>query len=383
MKRLLILSVRAGAGHTRAAEALEEAARSRWPGAHVAHVDILDFTGGFYREGYVRSYLEMVNRAPELWGYLYRASDRGKRPGFQARVVRLFDRLEFARFRRFVREFRPDSVLSTHFLAAQVFAPYRRRGRDRFPLGLVVTDFDVHAFWVQPTADRFFVATGELAARLAEQGIPAANVAVTGIPVRAAFSRRRSRARERARLGIPNDRPVVLVMSGGAAVGSLAETASRVLARGHVQVLAVAGRNEKAHKALQAVRVPRSSALRAFGLVEDMASLMAAADLFVGKSGGSTTAECLAMGLPMIVCDPIPGQEERNCDFLLEAGAGVKAYGPASLFYKLDALLSDRVRLQRMKRAALRVARPNAADEILGSLAAPKRVDGRQPAVDN
>ncbi len=368
MKRLLILSVRAGAGHTRAAQALEEAARSRWPAARVTHVDMLDFTGGFYREGYVRSYLEMVNRAPELWGYLYRASDRGKRPGFQEKVVRLFDRLEFARFRRFVREFRPDAVLSTHFLAAQVFAPYRRRGRYRFPLGLIVTDFDVHTFWVQPTADHFFVATGELAARLAEQGIPAAKVAVTGIPIRAAFSRRLSRARERSRLGLSNEHPVVLVMSGGAGVGSLAETASRILARGNMQVLAVAGRNENAHKALQTVRAPRGSALRAFGFVEDMAPLMAAADLFVGKSGGSTTAECLAMGLPMIVCDPIPGQEERNCDFLLEAGAGVKAFGPASLSYKLDALLSNRARLRRMRKAALRAARPDAAEEILESL---------------
>jgi processive 1,2-diacylglycerol beta-glucosyltransferase len=368
VKRLLILSVRAGAGHTRAAEALGEAARSRWPAAHVEHVDILDFTGGFYREGYVRSYLEMVNQAPELWGYLYRTSNGGRRPGFQAKVVRLFDRLEFARFRRFVREFRPDAVLSTHFLAAQIFAPYRRRGRYRFPLGLIVTDFDVHAFWVQPTADRFFVATGELAARLAERGIPAGKVAVTGIPVRAAFSRRWSRARERSRLGESNERPVVLVMSGGAGVGSLAETASRILARGNVHVLGVAGSNEKAHKALQAIRAPRGSALRAFGFVEGLASLMAASDLFVGKSGGSTTAECLAMGLPMIICDPIPGQEERNCDFLLEAGAAIKAYGPASLSHKLDALLSDRARLRRMREAALRAARPHAAKEILESL---------------
>jgi processive 1,2-diacylglycerol beta-glucosyltransferase len=365
VKRLLILSVRAGAGHTRAAEALAEAARSRWPAAQVEHADILDFTGGLYRESYVRSYLEMVNRTPELWGYLYRTSNRGKRTGFPAKAVRLFDRLEFACFRRFVREFRADAVLATHFLAAQVFAPYRRRGRYRFPLGLIVTDFDVHAFWVQPTADRFFVATGELAARLTEHGIPAAKVAVTGIPVRAAFSRHRSRARERSRLGVSNERPVVLVMSGGAGVGSLPETASRILARGNVHVLAVAGRNKKAHEALQAIRAPPGSALRAYGFVEDMVALMTAADLFVGKSGGSTTAECLAMGLPMIVCDPIPGQEERNCDFLLEAGAGVKAFGPASLSYKLDALLSDRARLRRMREAALRASRPDAAREIL------------------
>jgi processive 1,2-diacylglycerol beta-glucosyltransferase len=368
VKRLLILSVRAGAGHTRVAEALEEAARSRWPAADVRHVDILDFTGSIYREGYVKSYLDMVNHAPELWGYLYRASDHRPRHGIQEKIVRLFDRLEFARFRRFVRDFRPEAVLASHFLAAQVFAPYRRRGRDRFPLGLVVTDFDVHAFWVQPTANRFFVATDELAARLSAQGIAAGKVSVTGIPVRGAFTRRRGRARERARLGLSKGRPVVLVMSGGMAVGSLADTARRILTRGKVQVLAVAGRNEKAREALRKVRAPRGSTLHAFGFVEDMASLMAASDVFVGKSGGSTTAECLAMGLPMIVCDPIPGQEERNCDFLLEAGAGVKAYGPASLSYKLDALLSDPAHLRRMRSAALTASHPDAASEVLKSL---------------
>lgn len=368
MNRLLVLSVRAGAGHTRAAEALEEAARSRWPAAEVRHVDILDFTGSLYREGYVRSYLDMVNHAPELWGYLYHASDHRPRHGVREKIVRLFDRLEFARFRRFVRDFRPEAVLSTHFLAAQVFAPYRRRGRYRFPLGLVVTDFDVHAFWVQPTADRFFVATAELKARLAEQGIPSRKVSVTGIPVRAAFAKRWSRARERERLRLAKDRPVVLVMSGGMAVGSIAETAARILRSGKLQVLAVAGRNEDADKALRALRVPRGSTLHPFGFVEDMASLMAASDVFVGKSGGATTAECLAMGLPMVVCDPIPGQEERNCDFLLEAGAGVKAYGPASLSYKLDVLLSNPEHLRRMRSAALKAARPNAAAEILGSL---------------
>src|SRR5262249_28386517 len=152
-----------------------------------------------YRKGYVQSYLEMVNRAPELWGYLYRSSDHPPRRGGQSRFVRFFDRLEFARFRRFVRDFDADAVLATHFLPCQVFAPYLRRGRDSFPLGLVLTDFDAHAFWVQPTADRFFVATEELAAVLAGRGIPRQKISVTGIPVMPAFARRHDREALRTR----------------------------------------------------------------------------------------------------------------------------------------------------------------------------------------
>src|SRR5262249_3460708 len=179
----------------------------------------------------------------------------------------------------------------------------------------------------------------------------------------ASFFRRRSRKALRRRLDLAPNRPAVLVMSGAAGVGSIADIVKRILDRGHVQVLAVCGRNKKARPSLSAMRPSRGSRLTVYGFVEDIASLMAAADLFVGKSGGLTTAECLAMGLPMVVVDPIPGQEERNCDFVLEAGAGVKAHGAASLTYKVETLLADPSRLGRMRKAALQVARPRAADE--------------------
>jgi len=363
LKRLLVLSVSAGAGHTRAAQALAAAARDR--GARVEHTDILEFTTPLYRRAYADGYLQMVQRAPQLWGYLYRASDRRKRPRPAPAFVRLFDRLEFGAFRRFVRSFRPDAVVTTHFLACQVFAPYRKRGRDRFPLGVCLTDFDAHAFWVQPTADRFFVATEEVAAVLAGRGIARSKIAVTGIPIAAAFARRHARIGARRGLGLTGNRPVVLVLSGGAGVGAFAEAVRAVFGFGPVQILAVAGRNERLRRRLAALRPPRGSTLRVFGFVEDIASVMAAADLAVGKSGGLTVSECLAMGLPLVAFNPIPGQEERNADFLLEAGAGVKALGTASLAYKIGELLSDRVRRGRMRRAARQAARPRAADDII------------------
>ncbi len=362
-----MLSVSAGAGHTRAAQALAEAARRR-RGVVVEHADILQFTTPLYRRAYADGYLQMVHRVPELWGYLYRTSDRGARPASASAFVRLFDRVEFASFRRFVRSFRPDMVLATHFLACQVFAPYRKRGRDRFPLGLAVTDFDAHAFWVQPTADRFFVATEEVAAVLAGRGIERHRIAVTGIPIAAPFGQRHDRADARRRLGLRSDSPVVLILSGGAGVGAFADAVRTVLHCSPVQILAVAGRNEKLRRRLGAMRPPRGSSLRTFGFVEDVASVMAAADLAVGKSGGLTTSECLAMGLPLVVFNPIPGQEERNADFLLEAGAGVKAIGTASLAYKVGELLGDRVRRERMRRAARKAARPRAARDIVAGM---------------
>lgn len=366
--RVLIVSASAGAGHVRAAEALEEAARDLHPGAEVHTVDVLAFTGAAYRRMYGAGYLKLVNRVPALWGALYRASDVVRRQRVQDRFVRAFDMVEFAAFRAFVRELAPDAMLATHFLPCQVLAPYRAEGRDAFPLGVALTDYDAHAFWVQPTADRFFVASDEVREVLAGRGIDRGRIVVTGIPVRRAFAAPHDREALRAKHGLAPDVPVVLVTAGGAGVGAFEATVETVLSGPPVQVLAMAGRNEALRRRLQALPVPSGSALLPFGFVEAMDELMAAADLMVAKSGGLTTAEALALGVPMIVRDPIPGQEERNADYLLEAGAGVKASGLDSLRYKLRTLLTDPARLARMRDAALAVARPHAALDIVAAM---------------
>ncbi|MFI5119214.1 MAG: glycosyltransferase, partial [Thermoanaerobaculia bacterium] len=257
-----------------------------------------------------------------------------------------------------------DVVLATHFLAAQVLPPKERR-KIPFRLGLVVTDFDVHAFWVQPDADVTLVATEELRAILCGRGVDGKRIAVTGIPIMPAFAARHDRRRLRAAFGIAEEAPAVVVMGGGSGVGSMREAVEAALGAGRAHVLAVAGRNTALERKLREAEVPKGAALSVFGFVTNMHDLMAAADLAVTKSGGLTTAECLASALPMVIRDPIPGQEERNADFVLEAGAGVKAHGPDSLRFKLESLLSNPARLARMKEAARAAGRPRAAGEIL------------------
>jgi processive 1,2-diacylglycerol beta-glucosyltransferase len=367
--KLLLVSASAGSGHTRAAQALEEEARIRYPLADVQHVDVLDYALSAYKRTYASGYLQLVNHIPTLWGYLYDASDDVRQNrSIHQKILSVIDRLELRTFRTFVREFEPDVVLATHFHPAQVFASDVRHARVPFSFGVVVTDFDVHAYWVQPSVDRYFVATEETRAVLTGRGVRADRTHVTGIPISHAFTRQLRRASARATLGIADATRVILVMGGGVGLGALEESVDAALACAPVHVLAVAGTNEELRATLEKKRVPAGSRLQVFGFVDTIHELMAAADLVITKPGGLTSSECLAVGLPMILRDPIPGQEERNADTLLELGAAVKARGVDVLRYKIRTLLEDEPRLARMHAAAKRAGHPDAAASILHTM---------------
>ncbi|KAA0211992.1 glycosyltransferase [bacterium] len=366
--KLLLISANAGAGHIRAAAALEEAARDLHPGAEVRNVDILSFTDPIYRRAYANSWLKMADNAPALWGYIYSSSDAAKAKKKQAAIIRAFDRIEFRKFRRFVADYAPDVVLCTHFLPGQVLATSRKETWGRFKFGCVLTDFDAHVLWAQPSFDRFFVGNEELVEVLREKGMDIDKITVTGIPIMKAFSRPMERAAARRKLGLNDSAPVVLCMGGGMGLGNMAEIVDAVICEPPVQVLAVAGRNARLKRDIEALEVPEGTTLKVFGFVDNIPEMMAAADLAVTKSGGLSSSECLAMGLPMLVPNPIPGQEERNADYLAEIGAGLKARGMGSFRYKLHRLLGNAPLRSQMAENARRAGKAGAAAAVIRAM---------------
>jgi processive 1,2-diacylglycerol beta-glucosyltransferase len=241
-----------------------------------------------------------------------------------------------------------------------------------------VTDFDLHAMWVQPALDGYCAAAVEVGWRMRDRGIAGEAIAVTGIPIMPAFARPPARAQCAAELGIDPDHPTALLMSGGAGIGALDRMAEALLAGDpRLQVLALAGRNHDLHRRLEELAARARGRLRAIPFTDQVERVMACADLAVSKPGGLTTAECMAMGLPMVVVSPLPGQEERNADYLLEQGIGVRAYDLTGMVERVRMLLDDRSRLARMRAQALRLARPQAAGAVLETALA--RISARLP----
>jgi processive 1,2-diacylglycerol beta-glucosyltransferase len=350
MPRFLILSASAGAGHNRAAEALHEWARSGFPGLETEWIDSLKTTNRLFSRLYERSYVWMASYTPSLWGFLYKHA--GSPPDrCLDKAVELHDRLAYRKLMGHVEKFRPDAVLCTHFLPANVLLA-KRVG---VPVYVVVTDFDVHRLWVNPRASGYFVASDEVRVLLSRQGYPEGRIRVTGIPIHPAFSR------PAARPGA--GRPSVLLMGGGFGMGPLVEAMHRLLAIDlPFRLTVVAGKNEKLRRKLEAAARGRAEIL---GFVTDIQDHMDRSDLIVTKAGGLTVSEGLARGLPMVLFAPIPGQEECNADHLLEQGAAVKARTLDVLDYKVRGLLGNPGRLVKMRKAAAAAARPFAGRDIL------------------
>lgn len=367
-RRILLLSASVGAGHMRAAQAVQAALAKMLPCAVIQHVDVLNFTNPIFRRVYGRGYFDLVRTAPHLVAHLYDSLDRPQTRTRQ--TARLWmERLNFRRLIRLLTRVgdRPwDLVICTHFLPASIIALLKRRGRVNWPHVTVTTDMDTHRLWVNEPCDLYFTATQEARANLIGCGVAPDKVCVSGIPIDPVFSEHRDRDECRARHDLSRDgRPLLLQLAGGFGIGRIESIYQSLLAIPRpLQLVVVTGKNVAARQSLSELPVPQRHSVRVLGFTERMDELMAAADVVISKPGGLTTSEALARGSAMVVIDPIPGQEDRNCDFLLENGCALKVNNLASLEQKISNLLGDPHRLRQMRLAARAAAHPFAAFDV-------------------
>ena len=349
----------------RAAEALKAYA-TEFPGTETVHLDAMDYVSAGFRAVYTDFYLHLVSRHPAVWGYVYQKSDSALPNAPMQKLRRAMERLSTRSLRTAIKAYAPDAIICTHFLPAEMLAREIRNQRLVCPVWVQVTDFNLHSMWLQPRMQGYFAASDEIAFRMRSRGVAPASAHVTGIPVMPAFAHTLDRAHCAATFGLDPRRAIVLLMSGGAGIGGLDKTVQSLLAiEGNFQLVALAGKNPDLLKNLQQLAARHPSRLRAFGFSNQVEQLMACADLVITKPGGLTTSECLAMGVPMIVHSPIPGQEERNADYLLEQGAALKAIDLTALAYRLQILLQHPHLLAQLRQRSHALGRPHAGRTVL------------------
>ena len=364
-RRILLLSVSAGAGHGRAAEALRAQAQISFPEVEIKHLDVMTLVPRSFRLLYADYYLKLVERHPSVWAYLYHATDKMPRDALFAQVRRAIERLNTRMLRAAIESFAPEHIICTHFLPAELLAHDIKKARAVPPVWVQVTDFDLHRLWVQAGIRGYFAASDEIAFRMAARGIPKENIRVTGIPIMPVFSQRLERRLCAQELGLLPSK-TLLLMTGGAGISGNESWLEKILALpDEFQIVALAGRNERLLASYRAIAKKYPRRLYPLGFTNTIERVMAVADIAVTKPGGLTVSECLAVGLPMILIAPIPGQEERNADYLMEQGVAVKAYDAVALEYKVGRLLADAKQLARMRDNMRGLGRPDAAAAVL------------------
>jgi processive 1,2-diacylglycerol beta-glucosyltransferase len=294
---------------------------------------------------------------------LFGKTDNPKVARAMIQVRRAFPSQSRRRLSRYIRQFKPDAVLCTHYLPFETLAEMRegKNGSQPFVVS-VVTDFEAHALWMESCVDLYCVAAEETKARLIARGAGDGNIVATGIPIATRFSENIDARAVRKTLGMRDDLPTILVLSGGFGMGPVAKILRELdKVANEFQTLVVCGRNEELRREL--AMQDRKHPTRVQGFASNMHELMAIADLIISKPGGLTSSEALAVGKPLLILDPIPGQEAANSDFLLERGAAAKVNRVEDIPYRVGQLLGSK-KLESLAAAAKGLGRPHAGTAI-------------------
>lgn len=369
MKRFLLFHFSVGSGHTRAAIALSKGISLVKPDANVFVADAMKYVSRVMARATLRGYLDIIRTIPAVWSYMYKQAEREAvaEVGRQE-LGNLIRALGANRVLSLVEDFAPDAVVCTHPLPLAFLADLKRRGELSVPLVGVVTDLTVHPLWIYDAVDHYAFPHESALVSPQVKDVPDERIWITGVPIDPVFNDPVDRMEVRRELGMGDQDRVALVMGGGLGLGSVERVVKSLATEESVSIIVVAGHNKALYDELQPLSVTLGRRMALFGYTDKVHALMEAADALVTKAGGLTVSEALAKQLPLIIVSPIPGQEERNTDFLVMRGAAIRAESASYAAESIRRVL-ERPRLRAtMKAASAGLGRPGSALELAGLL---------------
>lgn len=340
MKKVVIFYISEFGGHSKAAENIREAFWYKSSQTRVININGLNY---FYPRGekvvdFI--YNSVIKYAPFLWGEIY---DRKKVVKNLTPGRNLASMIAFRKLFRIIKQYHPNCFVATQAFPCGIVADFKKKFGLKIPLIAVVTDYYPHRFWVHSCVDKYIVACDEAKEFLIREGVPEEKIRVLGIPISVKFLNVYPIKDIVKEFGFHSDLSSVLIMGGGLGIGPIEKISRKLdVLSNNFQMIVICGRNKKLYKWFDDNKDSFRKPVFYFSYINFVHKLMDFCDVIITKAGGITVSEALAKRLPMIIIDPLPGQEERNVNFLLEKGAIIRADDVSTIGEAVKTLLGDK-----------------------------------------
>ena len=360
LMKVLLLTVTAGHGHTQAAKAVMECLQEH--NVECTLLDTLDYINPILGESIDKGYLYSTRFTPNVYGKIYNLVDSRDKSEGKFSISQIMNKILSKKLISFLDDYKPDVVVCTHIFAAQIISYLQSKGTIEAKSIGIITDFTIHPFWEETDLDYYVTANELLNHQASKKGINVEKILPIGIPIHPKFSKKVDKSKARQILDI-EDKPTVLIMSGSMGYGNI-ETVITDMDGMDIdfQIISVCGNNKNLKKRIDNM-ITRKKVYN-YGFTEKVDLMMDAADCIVTKPGGLTTSECLAKALPMIIINPIPGQEERNAEFLLNNGLALMVSETFPVDEAIYQLINSKWRRKHIIEMAKAVGRPNATQDL-------------------
>lgn len=361
-KKILLMYITKNSGHHRASLAIESALKEISPSFQTIVINAFAYTNPILEKVINKTYMEVIKNRPEVWEYLY---DNPKILKSAQGLRDAIHKFNSKKLKTLLEDFGPDAVVCTQAFPCGMIADYKKNLNLDLPLIGVLTDHAPHSYWIFRDVD-WYVTPSELCKeRFVKNGVSESKIKVFGIPIDPRFSKTLDRGNIYKETGLDSKSPVVLIMGGSQGLGPVEDIVTMLEDRDvSFQLAVVCGINKRLEKTLKR-KIPKyKKRLSVFGHVRNIDELMEISSIVITKPGGLTTTEALSKDLPMIIVHPIPGQEMKNTEFLLQQGVALKAEDSEDIVALVQELLLNSTKLDEMRKRAGELKRPDAARDI-------------------
>lgn len=357
MKKILIFSASIGNGHNQAAKALQESLAGN--GYTSMIIDTLEYISPTFHKILLESYMNLLKLSPKMWGRIYHNTEKTR--FFDMNVI--MNKLLANKLKKLINSVQPDAFIATHPFASCMLSILKGRNNWTVPIYTVITDYTIHPSWINHHISYYFTAHEQLNYLLDIYKQDYDKFIPLGIPIMKKFREPQDRERLKQEFGISPDQKTLILSGGGLGLGPMEQVLDSLQEiEQPLKVFILTGNNEKLYQKVS--RQFSKHEVVPMRYINNFHQYLEVADLIITKSGGLTTAEVLSKQVPMIVYNPLPGQEERNSHFLLNNGCALHANVTEQLIYFIDELLHNELKVEYMKKMASAVAKPNAAEDI-------------------